>query len=372
MIKDLLIKTILVISGLMASLLLCEVVLRFPQLTGLAQGRSYLRHYREVPGFGYDLKENQPPFRFIYGLNHASTVWSNELGCFDEPYVRGEDYFLLLGNSFTWGYGDFDKKFGTLLEKSSGRRVLKCGVGGYGTLNQLYKMDRVVAAAGRKPAGVILVSYLPGDFIKNYLFPDLFEVSEGRLKLKSVVNMRTGEATLCSEDLLGCRFSARDYIGKLIVFSALKRWLFLKAPGFWRFLGFGGRVHDDAAFLSQKEFPWLEAAWERTFGAYSLFKEKTSSQGVKLLVVLIPSAIQLDFYSERASALDIPGAEKRLRDFLSAEGIDYLDVTSLMRRERSERGAAFHMKFDGHFDPAGDAFTAAAIDLALRERGWVK
>jgi len=66
------------------------------------------------------------------------------LGCFDAPFKNDRDYAVLVGDSFTWGWTPFGEKFGTIIEESCGIRILKCGVGGYGTKQEFLKLKKIV------------------------------------------------------------------------------------------------------------------------------------------------------------------------------------------------------------------------------------
>ena len=141
-IKNLSKKLILVLFGCTLGLLLAEGILR---LAGKKpQGVSGLpRWYYIATSYGFDINPNfWPPVkhRFTDGEYY---VWSNSLGCFDREVEDGEDpLVLIVGDSFTWGFTPFEDKWGTVLEKNLGIRVLKCGVGGYGTRQAFIKAKK--------------------------------------------------------------------------------------------------------------------------------------------------------------------------------------------------------------------------------------
>src|SRR4029078_10187614 len=85
-------------------------------------------------------------------------IWSNNLGCFDNAYQGETPYTLLVGDSFAWGFTPFSDKWGTIVERETGERVLKCGVGGYGTIQELANAKEILAEASSSPERII-VSY---------------------------------------------------------------------------------------------------------------------------------------------------------------------------------------------------------------------
>ena len=115
-------------------------------------------------------------------------IWSNELGCFDEPYRGEKDVILLVGDSFTHSYAPFADKWGTRLEKLLHYRVLKCGVNGYGTRQELLKAQEIIARIHRSPR-LIIVGYFWNDLLDDSAFPSLTAV-DGYLVLSTLSKIR--------------------------------------------------------------------------------------------------------------------------------------------------------------------------------------
>ncbi len=75
-----------------------------------------------------------------------------------------------MGDSFTWGYVPFDGNLGTLLERSTGWTVYKCGVTHSGQQHQLDKLLEVQAMVGTKPAAILVFWYF-NDIANDRYYP---------------------------------------------------------------------------------------------------------------------------------------------------------------------------------------------------------
>ena len=121
---------------------------------------------------GFDIKPNVKGIPLSVDNRVEYRIWSNELGCFDEPYHGEKNYILLVGDSFTHAYAPFPDKWGTRIEKLLHYRVLKGGVTGYGTYQELLKAKEIIAKVKNRPQ-LIIVGYFWNDLSDDYSFPDL-------------------------------------------------------------------------------------------------------------------------------------------------------------------------------------------------------
>lgn len=81
-----------------------------------------------------------------------------------------DEYALIVGDSQTWGYAPLSEKWTTKLEQVSDYFMLKCGVTGYGTLQELNKAKQVVKDVGKPPTHIIVL-YIGNDLNDDYYFP---------------------------------------------------------------------------------------------------------------------------------------------------------------------------------------------------------
>ncbi len=163
----------LILLSVMAVMVLLETALRFTPYRHLLTRDRHLRYYYQSDlEKGFDIAPNVKGKRMSVDNRVEFEVWSNELGCFDEPYRGEPDYLLLVGDSFTHSYAPFPDKWGTQIEKLLNYRVLKCGVSGYGTKQELLKATEIIARVRHQPR-LIIVGYFWNDLSDDYSFPSL-------------------------------------------------------------------------------------------------------------------------------------------------------------------------------------------------------
>jgi hypothetical protein len=169
-IKKSLLNTVLILFSIGITLVMLDLGLRHTHYNGLVSTAFYPQGYfiadEEI---GLDIAPNfATSTQWLY--DHPYPVWSNELGCFDTHYDGRTPYIYLTGDSYTWGFTPFESKWGTLLEQGLGVRVLKCGVAGFGTKQELIKTTRDMA---RLPApALIMVGYdVDNDQADDKYFP---------------------------------------------------------------------------------------------------------------------------------------------------------------------------------------------------------
>jgi hypothetical protein len=355
---------------------LAEGVLRFTSFNSLLvnanpnqfEGNQSRFYHRAVSDRGYDILPGAPKQLHIFG-DSQTTIWSNELGCFDRPYQVGEEHILLLGDSFTWGYSEYDEKFGSRLEADLKLRVLKCGVSGYGTRQEYLKMLEVVQLTGKKPAAIVLMYFLENDFIDDTLFPqrtiiDGFRLDQVKMdengnrveiptqQLQSKLNnfLKTGNPEGKTD--LGSRFknfinrhSILYILGKQFVKKALAKPVKLQAG------------HFDLK-SSEAEPVWFSKAWDSHEKNLKAFKLKTSEWKVP-------------FYLVYFSGKDIEWSKftkARLENWISKEKVDALDLDSVFKNYGAQKDISeLYWKIDAHWSPTGNKIVARALESFLRE-----
>ena len=83
------------------------------------------------PDMGFDTQKNFPSI--VANLaDQPFQIFSNDIGCFDHHTLaeikatKSYDYFA--GDSFAWGYGNYEQNIPSTYEKISGRFTVKCGI----------------------------------------------------------------------------------------------------------------------------------------------------------------------------------------------------------------------------------------------------
>jgi len=161
---------LLVGSTVLLTLGIVEIGLRFTQFQAHLPYEGMPRgYYVESRTQGYDIAKNflASTHRFADG---SYFIWSNNIGCFDTDYNGETPFIYLTGDSFAWGFAPFERKWGTILEKEIGMRVVKCGVPGYGTRQEYEKM--IVTLADIPKPQAILLSYFVNDEDDDAAFPN--------------------------------------------------------------------------------------------------------------------------------------------------------------------------------------------------------
>ena len=119
---------------------------------------------------------------------------------------------------------------GTLLEGNLGMRVLKCGVSGYGTRQELLKAEKIVGAVRHVPKLVVL-GYFLNDLDDDYRFPPFVEVNGFLVEKKKIVDYKTGAIEV--QDDTSLERHAKSYERKVVCSkydecsvcsSVFKRW----------------------------------------------------------------------------------------------------------------------------------------------------
>ena len=97
-----------------------------------------------------------------------------------------------MGDSFTHSFAPFPDKWGTQIEKLLHYRVLKCGVTGYGTNQELEKAKEIIAKVNHQPQ-LIIVGYFWNDISDDYSFPNLTVVDGFLVTSPKYKDPKTGE-----------------------------------------------------------------------------------------------------------------------------------------------------------------------------------
>jgi len=197
---------------------------------GTAQKRLELRdsypanYYVANPVRGHDIAPDRHLQHYIHELGYYD-IWSNELGCFDEPVDTselGSDFIYLAGDSFTWGFTPHEAHFGVLLQSQLGVRTIKCGVAGTGQRHQFDKFLDTTKRLGRMP-GLVIVNVVANDINDDYAYPG-FTVINGYLA--SNVELGPNDELLeVSEETTRQRMKDYFAVAPSSAVSELKAWL---------------------------------------------------------------------------------------------------------------------------------------------------
>lgn len=400
--KNIFINSGIALLGLFVAAVITEAGLRIfkqPQLP-LA-----LKNYFEAdPVAGFDIIPNMPPEK--EGVDNISyEAWSNNIGCFDAPY-NGEDVSaLLVGDSFTWGVAPFEDKWGKVLEDEIRGRVLKCGVLGYGTKQELLKAQKVLSKT-KKPR-LIVVGYFVNDLGDDYIVPSGSVIDGVRVQKRYLADIEKGGVAEVRDEELSKRAAGQgqrcvaDYLVSPVVKEAIcfaenfELFKLFKQPLKTMVLALRGEKETLAlvpqehksfwqlgmmAFLPQDRYPWLKDVWENHLENIKKFKELSQKEGAQLLFVLIPIKESLYTFLDPTPSPFIPeGVDfnnlyATLEPFLQKEKIEYINLLPLMKQYADEkpRGALnpakdFYYKKDGHWTSKGNKLAGLLVSRYIMQ-----
>jgi hypothetical protein len=329
----LILSLILVIGGL-------EIALRFTSYRHLLTRDRHLRYYYYFdPVKGFDIRPNVKAIPLSVDNRIEYRIWSNELGCFDAPYQGEQQFILLMGDSFTHSFAPFPDKWGTQIENLLHYRVLKCGVTGYGTGQELEKAKEIIGKVNRKPQ-LIIVGYFWNDISDDYSFPNLTVVDGFLVPSREYQDPKTGE--LLREKLtkpytlweklfsgaypLSFGEMVRYYLDQHLIIVNL-----INDAAASIFPGKQNTLADSNQFLAFQDETKNWKIWKRHLQNLTAFKNLAAANGARLLIVLIPTNTQVYPFLAAHQSLDLERPNRIMGGFLKSQSIDYLDLLPLMR-----------------------------------------
>ena len=311
-------------------------------------GKGYPRGYFVADkAKGFDIAKAQQP-RAVHSIPPEAgeySIWSNDLGCFDESDRSGKPYAVYLaGDSQTWGYSPFSAKFGSLLQDRLGKPVAKCGVTHTGQRHQFQKFLEVSSQLGYFPP-VVVVNVVPNDLTNDYLFPEATEIdgyliNQARLagdSSDSPSQVRTSRGEL-QETYRNFRSDLRQ--------SQL--WRALDPRHYFASAVLAAEALKRSSSPAQKPDPASDYPINSALGApnrqvFKAWAEHSRQHGYQLIVA--------------SATMEQPGFYDPLGDFLTGLNIPFWDFSEAAN-ERGLQPGDVRWRRDGHFNPSGNAFYA--------------
>jgi hypothetical protein len=403
--KQIFLKILLSFFSIIITLVLVEIFLRFTPYNSHFMNPLKSTLYR---GFfvsddktGIDLPENMPKKSF-WGFDGEFVSWTNEIGIFDKPYNGEKEYILLVGDSFTWGYTPFERKFGTIIEKKLGIRVLKAGVSGYGTKTEMIKAEKVIKKVNGVTPKLIIVGYYSGnDFLDDYYFPrysvvDGYMVSTYKRVDKNNYKIEKRSLEEIREIIKNMEVYNMENKPRYPKFQKVKVWLkkhsilynIMRNRGLFRNTGEQIGIVEKpqyvevSSYTPMDKFPWLKKIWTNHLQNIKQFKEISEKKyNSKFLVVLIPDIKQVYDFLKTDSNYDYNNPNKILKTFFQKNKIAYLDLTSIIR-DYADQNKKSRIKFnpdrdfywveDSHLSPYGNEFIGKIISKYIIENNLIK
>jgi hypothetical protein len=362
---------------------------------------SHQHYYRADAEMGYDIAPRFPRTPEEREDHTTRLMWSNELGCFDTDVRPGTPYVLLVGDSFAHGSTRFEDNWGTVVETRLGRRVLKCGVPGSGTRQQLVKAFRIIAHMQVAPA-LIIVGWFPNDLEDDVLFPritilDGWQVAARRLTDRDTGAIETYDAATLQDRARDFELSRTCSAGGLVrrtkctlatrsrLYSLSRQALGTAAarfPVLARPLDRAGILKSSAqespiplAFTSATGRAWLDEAWRRHLESIAMFQALAARHRTPLLVVLQPANFQVYPFLARGHRVDVERPNDIVAHFLGKRGIAHLDLLPVLRAHADVTPRAhldpvhdLYYRVDFHFNRRGNLLVGLAVAEYIAER----
>jgi hypothetical protein len=302
--------------------------------------------------------------------------------------MRGEEWksdaklkIALLGDSFLHALTIPDKlHVANLLSSSTTSNVWNGGVSGYGTYQQLLLWRKLMKA--RKPDITIVFLYLENDIRDNQctlckaegqVYSPCCEVVADKVIQKNDFEIRKP-----TEEGWKAWLKRNCYTSRMIRNLFKSETKPTEAKQFFETESFAYNVYRPN--LSES---WNHG-WEATAWALQRLKEECDGIGSELLVVSVPSVIQLstDWKAEMKTQLgsdyvptdfNLNYPIQQLQAITDSAGINLLDLqpTFIEYRDKYKlTNPVFGWCCDGHWNPLGHQLAADLIQNYLVEKGW--
>jgi lysophospholipase L1-like esterase len=377
-------RLVAVLVALLVPLLLLEAALRLfgPILPGNYDTGHYLVRHARLGHF------NEPNFDgWIKTSEFTTHVRIGPLGLRDPrgEYARPPEThrILLLGDSFTEAVQvDASQTVASRLETSlrgqSGRNVevINAGVAGYGTGQEMLLLDE--EGLRYQPQVVVLLVFLGNDIGDNSYRPNLENAAISsrpsfELDNEKLIRVVPGTPPEAYHDW---RQPLRDCCLLYNVFETGVLMKLANGP-----LRDQPEVSDDARYLVRSLYETkpdgeMARAWRITERLIGMIRDRTNTEGIKLVVVGAPDWLALDeaawqerMGESRAStkryAPDFPN--KLIGEMMGRAGVPYLDLMPILAESAGD--GPLYFPIDTHWTPAGHAVVATAIEAKLHELG---
>ncbi len=378
----------LIILSLLVALSCLEVALRFTSYRYLLTRDRHLRYYYQAdPVKGFDIKPNVTSIPLSVDNRIEYRIWSNALGCFDEPYHGEKQFILLVGDSFTHSFAPFPDKWGTQIEKLLHYRVLKCGVTGYGTGQELEKAKEVIKQVKNQPR-LIIVGYFWNDLNDDIAFPGLtvvdgFLVNSLKYRDPKTNQLLTAQVTkhyTLWEKLFSGTYPLswgemiRYYLDQhLIIMNLINDTLARLLPG----KKFDYTMSNK--FMAFEPEEKNRKSWQRHLQNLTAFKDLATANHANLLVVMIPTNTQVYPFLAPHADIDLERPNRVLSRFLKTQGIDYIDLLPLMRsyadstpRSHLNPDKDLYWQHNSHWSIKGDHLVGLLVSRYILEHNLVQ
>ena len=352
--REIIKNLILIAISIVIPVLVIEFALHFTQFRNQLKREIYPKDYFVADNeLGYVIAKNVATTTH-YFADGKYPIWSNSLGCFDIEHEEGK-YIYLTGDSFAWGFTPFKDKWGTIMEKGLEFPVYKCGVGGYGTKQELIKTER--DTKDRPKPELIVLSYLSGNDIEDDSnFPN-YSVYQGYLVNNLYKDLTKEKAQKTYKNLYS--YCTKDPQNKLI--QGMKCWFSNHSI-----------IYNLSKDLGRKIVTKiLPKSWNKSIGFIVEEKNKQyfedNQKFENHLLNLLSFKVLADKYNSKLLVVILPGNNSRQIDFLKKMNIDFIDLDLEFAKYDKNFKKDLYWKKDGHWNPKGNQLAGYIVTKYILE-----
>lgn len=386
---------VLVLVSTLLTLLVLEAAFRILRRgQGGGKEEAEILHYTEHdPILGW---RKIPRARVVYNRReYRVEVAINGLGLRDPergyPAPPGTARILALGDSFIEGYTvPLPQTATQVLESSLGRagcraEVINGGTAGYSTDQQylFYQTE-----GHRYTPGVVVLFFYYNDVVYNdrqefFGAPKpVFEMGDGRLCIHRLP-VKEPSAPIRPEaraDAEGQSSSAFvEWLRERLWYGAPAAHDLLARLRLWRPMPqLPTRL--ELRVYERRRVQEVEDAWAKTAAILGTLDDEARSRSARLLVVHVPSRLEIDdrtwrlsrrLYGWDEAGWDRGRVAQRLKEIGARAGIPVLDLTEPLRRASAGWGDKPYFTYDGHWTALGHRIAAEETQRFLTAHAWL-
>jgi hypothetical protein len=318
------------------------------------------------PIMGFDIQKNVAPITFNMA-DGSFPIFSNDIGCFDHhtlaeiKAVKSYDYFA--GDSFAWGYGNYEQNIPSTYEKFSRRFTVKCGIIHSGQRHQFEKFQRTVKLIGYQPKRVILTFY-ENDVANDYAYPHTtviegYEVDTYKFNPVQFQLVSRDMSQIKQDILAGINPKTQSLNtqidawldGHSLVWNLFKIGV-KQAKGIELTTIYG--ISEGVNYGKDKGYATAEVS-KKNRDALDLWINDAKNHQYEIVMILIPPKLHhgnTNFYGG-------------LRDYLNAKNVHYYDLTEPFHVSK-KRSEEFFWLNDGHLHNDGNVFVGKFLVEKLK------
>jgi len=318
------------------------------------------------PVMGFDIAKKVAPVAFNMA-DGSFPIFSNDIGCFDHHTLaevkaaKSYDYFA--GDSFAWGYGNYEKNIPSTYEKFSERFTVKCGIIHSGQKHQFEKFQRTIKLIGYQPKRVILTFY-ENDVANDYAYPHTtviegFEVDTFKFNTDQFQLIPRDMAQIKQDILAGLNPNSQN------PHTRIDAWLD-KYSLSWNLLKVGLKqakgnelatiygISEGVNYGKDKGYATADVTKKNREGLDLWINDAKKNQ-YELILILIPPKVHhanTNFYGG-------------FRDYLAAKHVRFYDLTGPFNTSK-KRSEELYWLNDGHLNNDGNIFVGEFLAKTLK------